>query len=68
MAMNPAVPVAEGSMAYIVRQGTASIGSLSFYLKDGQLRARLVELAPGEALKAFDPIVVITAPSPRSNP
>jgi len=69
VAINPAVPAGEGSTAFVVRQGSASVGTLSFFLKDGQLRARLVDLAPGETLKAFDPIVVITSTSPtRSNP
>jgi hypothetical protein len=59
VALNPAVPVAIGTTGYVVRTGDKAIATLSFYFKDGQVRARVLRLSPGEQIKAFDPIILV---------
>lgn len=61
VAVNPAIPVPEGTTGYVVRTGDKAIATLSFFYKDGGVRARLVQINPGEKLRPFDPITVMVA-------
>lgn len=61
VAMNPALPMMDGATGYVIRPGDKAIATISFFLKDGQIRAKLVQLNPGERLKPFDPIIVMVA-------
>jgi len=56
--INPAIPVVNGSLGYVFRSSERAIAVLSFTVKDGTIRARVVELAPGQRLLPFDPILV----------
>lgn len=58
--LNPALPAADGSTGYAVRNDRI-VARLSFYLKDGRLFARVTNMKAGAGLKAFDAIVVDAA-------
>jgi hypothetical protein len=61
VALNPGVPVVDGSSGYVVR-GDKAVAALSFYAKDGAMRARVVELAEGESIRPFDSVLVEASP------
>lgn len=58
VALNPAVPVADGNLGYVFRTNERIIATLAFSVKDGKLRARVLELSKGERLMPFDPILI----------
>ena len=64
VALNPAVQATDGSAGYVVR-GDKVVARLSFYLKDGALRARVE--GTGATLKAFD-AVLVEAATPAAQP
>ncbi len=65
IALSDAFPVAEGMSAYVFRDGDRPIATIAFFLRDGVVRARLVELARGETIRPFDSILVqISGASP----
>ena len=55
--LDEAVPVADGDTGYVVREDRA-IATLAFRAESGKLVASLVRLEAGEALLAFDSILV----------
>ncbi len=61
LALNPGVPVSPGSRGYVVR-GDKAVATLSFFSKDGAMRARVVDLADGESLQPFDSVLVEASP------
>ncbi len=61
VALNPAVPVVDGTTGYVVRPGNKAIATIAFSVSKGQTRARILQIEKGEQLKAFDPIIVFVA-------
>ncbi len=60
--LNPSIPVAEGSLAYIVR-GEKSIATLKLSLRDGKPVGSVVTTVDGESMQPFDSILVASAPT-----
>lgn len=65
VALNPALSAEDGSTGYVVRDDRI-VAHVSFYQKDGALRARVTD-AQAPLLKAFD-VVVLDAAAPAPPP
>lgn len=58
VAINPALPVADGGRAFVIRSGDTPIATLRLSVGDGQISASVVKLVEGESIQPFDAIIV----------
>lgn len=63
IAMNPSVPVADGSLAYVLR-GEKSVGTMRISVKDGRILGSIVTSVEGEQPMPFDSLLLSSTPSP----